>query len=79
MSILIEQRKDIFQLGEGLILSRKLMLLKLLVNKKAQSIIEYVMLFVIIAGAVTLTYKYVYRSMNARLKQVQEELTYKRD
>ena len=55
------------------------MLLKLSANKKAQSIIEYVMLFVIVASAITLTYKYVYRSMNARLKQVQEELTYKRD
>lgn len=47
--------------------------------KKAQSIIEYVMLFVIVAMAVTATYKYVYRSMNARLKQVQEELTYRRN
>jgi cell division protein FtsL len=55
------------------------MLLKLSAKKGAQSIIEFVMLFVIIAAAITLTYKYVYRSMNARLKQVQEELTYKRD
>jgi cell division protein FtsL len=55
------------------------MLLKFMRFKKAQSIIEYVMLFVIVAAAITLTYKYVYRSMNARLKQVQEELTYKRD
>jgi cell division protein FtsL len=55
------------------------MVLRRLVDKKAQSIIEYVMLFVIVATAITLTYKYVYRSMNARLKQVQEELTYKRD
>ncbi len=55
------------------------MLLMLAKNRKAQSIIEYVMLFVIIATAITLTYKYVYRSMNARLKQVQEELTYKRE
>ena len=55
------------------------MLLKLSANKKAQSILEYVMLFAIVAAAITVTYKYVYRSMNARLKQVQEELTYKRD
>jgi len=55
------------------------MLLRLISNKKAQSIIEFVMLFVIIAAAITATYKYVYRSMNAKLKQVQEELTYKRD
>ncbi len=43
-------------------------------NQKAQSIIEYVMLFIIVTLAVTATYKYVYRSINARLKQVQEEL-----
>lgn len=49
------------------------------VVKKAQSIIEYVLLFAIVAVAVTVTYKYVYRSMNARLKQVQEELSYKRN
>jgi hypothetical protein len=55
------------------------MLLKLRAAKKAQSIIEYVMLFAIVAAAVTVTYKYVYRSMNARLKQVQEELTYHRE
>jgi hypothetical protein len=46
--------------------------------KKGQSIIEFVMLFIIVASAITVTYKYVYRSMNARLKQVQEELTYKK-
>jgi hypothetical protein len=50
----------------------------MLLRRKAQSIIEYVMLFIIVASAVAVTYKYVYRSMNARLKQVQEELTYKR-
>ncbi len=43
---------------------------------KAQSIIEYVMLFIIVVIAISITHKYVYRSMNARLKQVQEELTY---
>lgn len=45
-------------------------------KRKAQSIIEYTMLFVIIAVAIALTHKYVYRSMNARLKQIQEELEY---
>jgi len=55
------------------------MLLKISANKKAQSIIEYVLLFMIVAAAVTATYKYVYRSMNARLKQVQDELNYKRN
>jgi hypothetical protein len=41
---------------------------------KAQSITEYVALFMIVTAAIALTHKYVYRSMNARLKQVQEEL-----
>ncbi len=54
------------------------MFLNAQVRKRAQSIIEYVMLFMIVAGAVTVTYKYVYRSMNARLKQVQDELVYRR-
>ncbi len=45
--------------------------------KKAQSIIEFVLLFIVVIAALTVTSKYVYRSMNARLKQVQEELTYK--
>jgi Flp pilus assembly pilin Flp len=44
------------------------------INKRAQSIIEYVLLFAIVAAAMAVTHKYVYRSMNARLKQVQEEL-----
>lgn len=47
-------------------------------NRRAQSIIEYVMLFIIVSAAASLTYRYVYRSMNARLKQIQEELSYKR-
>ena len=46
--------------------------------KKGQSIIEFVMLFMIVAAAIAVTHKYVYRSINARLKQVQEELTYNR-
>ncbi len=45
--------------------------------KRAQSIIEYVMLFLIVAAAIAVTHKYVYRSMNARLKQAQEELSYR--
>jgi cell division protein FtsL len=44
---------------------------------KAQSVMEYVMLFVAVAAAIMVTYKYVHRSMNARLKQVQEELEYR--
>ncbi|MBL7130225.1 MAG: hypothetical protein ISS45_02265 [Candidatus Omnitrophica bacterium] len=46
--------------------------------KKGQSIIEFVMLFIIVAAAITIAHRYIYRSMNARLKQVQEELTYSR-
>jgi Flp pilus assembly pilin Flp len=45
-------------------------------SKRAQSIIEYVLLFTIVAAAITMTHKYVYRSLNARLKQIQEELSY---
>jgi uncharacterized protein (UPF0333 family) len=48
-------------------------------NKRAQSIIEYVLLFMIVAVAITVTNKYISRSMNARLKQVQEELYYMSD
>lgn len=51
---------------------------KMFFNRKAQSIIEYVMLFLIVAAAIAVTHKYVYRSMNARLKQIQEELSYTR-
>jgi uncharacterized protein (UPF0333 family) len=47
-------------------------------NRKAQSIIEYIMLFMIVVAAVTAAHRYVYRSMNARLKQVQDELSYRR-
>lgn len=43
-------------------------------KNKSQSITEYVALFMIVTAAIALTHKYVYRSMNARLKQVQEEL-----
>ena len=46
--------------------------------RKGQSIIEFVMLFMVVAAAIALTHKYIYRSVNARLKQVQEELTYER-
>lgn len=50
-----------------------------MLNKRAQSIIEYVLLFMIVAVAITVTNKYISRSMNARLKQVQEELYYMSD
>jgi len=43
----------------------------------AQSIVEYTMLFMIISAAVIMTYKYLNRSVNAKLKQVQQEMEYK--
>jgi cell division protein FtsL len=49
-----------------------------MLSRRAQSIIEYILLFMIVAAAITVVHKYVYRSMNARLKQVQDELTYRR-
>ncbi len=48
-----------------------------MMNRKAQNIVEYVLLFVIVASAIIVTNKYISRSMNARLKQIQEELNYK--
>jgi hypothetical protein len=50
-----------------------------MLNKKAQNLIEYVLLFIIVAAAITVTNKYIQRSMNARLKQIQEELYYKNE
>ncbi|HOX54302.1 MAG: hypothetical protein PHI86_01525 [Candidatus Omnitrophica bacterium] len=44
--------------------------------KLAQSMIEFTLLFTIIAAAIIVTHKYVYRSINARLKKIQEELSY---
>ncbi|MBL7081314.1 MAG: hypothetical protein ISS44_01935 [Candidatus Omnitrophica bacterium] len=43
-------------------------------KKKAQSIIEYTILISIIAAAFIAMHQYVYRAINARLKQVQDEL-----
>jgi len=47
-------------------------------HKTAQSIIEFTLLFAIVAAAIIVTHKYVYRSINARLKKIQEELSYTR-
>lgn len=49
----------------------------MMINKRAQNIVEYVMLFVIVVSAIVVTNRYIARSMNARLKQIQEELSYK--
>jgi len=45
-------------------------------HKIAQSIIEFTLLFAIIAAAIMVTHKYVYRSVNARLKKIQEHLSH---
>lgn len=44
-------------------------------HKKAQSLIEFALLFVIVAAAITITHRYVYGAVNARLKRIQEELS----
>ncbi len=43
---------------------------------RAQSVIEYTMLIIIVAAALTAMTTYITRSMNARLKQAQDELNY---
>ncbi len=49
-------------------------MLKVFYNRKAQSTIEYAMLVIIISSAIIAMQYYIQRSMNARLKQIQEEL-----
>lgn len=43
-------------------------------NKKAQSILEYVMLIMMVSAALIAMYPYMRRAVNARLKQIQVEL-----
>jgi len=45
-----------------------------LADRKAQSFIEYTMLILVIAAALIAMQQYMQRSINARLKQVQQEL-----
>jgi len=52
--------------------------MKALNHKKGQSIIEYTMLAVIVAGAIMAMTTYIMRAMNARIKQTQDELNYYR-
>jgi hypothetical protein len=47
-------------------------------NKKAQSVVEYTMLIIIVAAALMAMTTYIMRSMNARLIQAQDELNYYR-
>lgn len=50
-------------------------MLKIFYNKRAQNFLEYTMLIIIIASALIAMQQYIQRSINARLKQVQEELS----
>lgn len=49
-------------------------MLKIFYNKRAQSFIEYATLIAIISTALIAMYPYMRRAVNARLKQVQQEL-----
>ncbi len=49
-------------------------MLKIFYNKRAQNFLEYTMLIMVIAAALLAMRQYMQRSINARLKQVQEEL-----
>ncbi len=49
-------------------------MIRKLQKSKAQSILEYSLLIMVIAAALMAMQKYIRRAMNARLKQVQEEL-----
>ena len=46
---------------------------------KSQSFLEYSMLIIIVAAALTAMFTYINRSANARLKQIQDELNYYKD
>lgn len=43
-------------------------------KNKAQSILEYTVLVAVVSAALIAMSQYVYRAMNARLKQVQDEI-----
>jgi hypothetical protein len=45
---------------------------------KAQGMLDYAMLIVVIMAAMMIAHKYITRSMNAKLKQIQEQLEYKK-
>ena len=50
----------------------------MIIAKKGQSVLEYTLLIIIIAAALTAMTTYIMRSMNARVKQAQDELNYYR-
>lgn len=43
-------------------------------ERSAQSFLEYTMLIMVVAAAIIAMQQYIQRSMNARLKQVQQEM-----
>lgn len=43
-------------------------------NKRAQSMLEYVVLIAVVSAALLAMHQYISRAMNARLRQVQMEL-----
>jgi len=47
---------------------------KIIFNRRAQNFIEYVALILVISAALIAMQQYIQRSINARLKQVQQEL-----
>lgn len=49
-------------------------MLKIFYNRKAQNLLEYTMLIMIIASALIAMNEYIRRSINAKLRQVQLEL-----
>jgi Flp pilus assembly pilin Flp len=44
--------------------------------RKGQSVVEYTVLIIIVGAALVAMSTYIMRSMNARLKQAQDELNY---
>ena len=44
-------------------------------RKRGQSILEYAILITVVAAALIAMQQYVYRSMNSKLKDVQDELS----
>ncbi|MDD2689012.1 MAG: hypothetical protein PHT41_02540 [Candidatus Omnitrophica bacterium] len=49
-------------------------MLKIFYHKRAQSILEYSMLVIIIATALVAMQQYIQRAVNARMRQVAQEL-----
>jgi len=44
-------------------------------RKRGQSVLEYAILVTVVAAALIAMQQYVYRSMNSKLKDVQDELS----